>query len=64
MKTSTCYPKVIIHRLGGPVETPRRFTAAGLLGLLLLAALAAGVVHAARDHRGPGQPVLLSDRGR
>ena len=45
MKTMSCQPKVIIHRLGGPVTAPRRISPGAVITvLLLLAAFAAGTV--------------------
>ena len=53
MKTMSCQPKVIIHRLGGQPVVQRRVTpGAVIVVLLLLAAFAAGTVRS-RQADGP-----------
>jgi hypothetical protein len=46
MKTISCPPKVIIHRLGAVPPPRRRFHPAGIVVLLLLAGLTASAVRA------------------
>jgi hypothetical protein len=50
MKTHSCQPKVIIHRLGAQPPARRRLSPAAILVVLLaLAALAGGTVRSGPD---------------
>ena len=60
MKTMPCYPKVILHRLGGPSVVPRRLPPTGPILLLLMLAVLTAKAFRARSQAGDPSILHLS----